>query len=404
MNIVIVGFGVAGARAAEQIKNLDPGAEVIIFGQEREPFYYRVRLPEVVAGKLSLEQITAHPLSWYREKGLELRLAERVVEVDLEHRALRGSAGSRLYYDRLLLATGARANRLPIPGAGLPNVWALRHWSDAWAIHLAAQTAKAAVIVGGGLLGLETAAALAGRGLKTTVIDNFPRLLNRQTTDKSAAILQRLLEKRGLEFVLGAVTEAVIGLEAAQGVRLADGREIEADFVIFSAGVKPDLELAESMGLVAEYGVVVDDYLETSVPEIYAAGDVCQHQGRFYGLWAAAGSQGLTAGHNLAVARGERQVWTPINPAVVLKVAGIDLAAAGELDNDERHHRIEAASEDYYRRVVLDQQGRVIGFTVLAGTEGVRELSQALNEGLVMTSQARRELEKPAADFKAVLA
>lgn len=403
MNIVVIGFGVAGATAAEKVKSLNPKADVIVFGQERELFYYRVRLPEVIAGKLSLEEITVHPRHWYKEKGLDVRTGESVVEIDLEHQALRGSIGSRLYYDRILLATGAQANRLPLPGAGLPQVWCLRRWSDAWAINLAAARAKTAVIIGGGLLGLEAAAALAGRGLETTVIDISPRLLHRQTTVKSAAILQKTLEKRGLKFILAAATESILGAHQAQGVRLTDGREIPADIVILSAGVTPDLELAKSVGLAVEQGITVNDYLETSIPNIYAAGDACQHQGRVCGLWTTARSQGLTAGTNLAVAREDRQAWAPIVPANTLKVAGFDLTAAGNLDNDDQHRHIEAFTEDYYRRVVLDQQGRVIGFTIAGAAAGVRELNQAFTENRELTESAVQELERPQADFSLVL-
>ena len=389
MNIVIAGFGVAGATAAETARRLDPRAYITIFSQEKNLFYYRPRLPEVVSGDLGQDRVFVHPQSWYDEQRLELRLGEKLVELDLSARVIRGSTGSRQTFDRLLLAVGAEANRPPLPGDRLENVFAVRSLYDALSLSLAAKDKKRAVIIGGGLLGLETGAALVKRGLEVTVLEMGGRVLPRQTTPRGAELLRRKLGAVGLNFELMAQAASLEGFRKVESVVLQDGRAIEADLVIISAGVNPTLSLATALGLTTDRAIVVDEYLETSAPGLYAAGDCAQFPGAAGGLWTTARAQGLVAGANLAAkTQAERQKFVPAPPSNTLKVAGVDLTAAGDLDPEGRLKSVEAESDAVYRKVVVDAEGRLVGFTNLGSARGNPELTRALADKAVLSSQA----------------
>ncbi|MDR2725834.1 MAG: FAD-dependent oxidoreductase [Candidatus Adiutrix sp.] len=401
MNIVIAGFGAAGTTAAETVRQLDPKAYITVFSQEKCLSYYRPRLPEVVSGDLAPDQVFIHPQSWYDERRLDLRLGERLVELDLKARILRGSTGSRQTFDRLLLAVGAEANRPPLPGDRLENVAAVRSLNDAWTLSLAAKGKKQAAIIGGGLLGLETGAALVKRGLAVTVLEMGDRVLPRQTTPRGAALLRRKLSAAGLDFELQAQAARLEGFHKVETVVLKDGRSISADLVLISAGVNPNLTLATTLGLTVDRAIVVDEYLQTSVPDLYAAGDCAQFPGAAGGLWTTARAQGLVAGANLAAKTPEeRRKYVPAPPSNTLKVAGVDLTAAGDLDPEGRLTGLEAENDETYRKVVVDAEGRLAGFTNVGTTRGNQELARALETRAVLPARALSGLAEMDFDFK----
>jgi NAD(P)H-nitrite reductase len=400
MNIVIVGFGVAGATAAETVRKKNPKAYITIFSREKDLFYYRLRLPEVVSGDLSPEKAIAHPKSWYDERGIELRLGESLLEINPEEKILRGSTGSRQQYDRMLLAVGAECNRPPLPGDKLDGIHAVRSLNDAWTLALAAKGQKKAVLIGGGLLGLEMAYSLTRQGLTVTVLEQGERILPRQTTPAGSALLLRQLEAMGLEFKLNCEVDRFEGHRKVENVVLKDGQDLATGLVLISAGIKPNLSLAAGLGLKTDRAIVVDEYLQTSHPDFYAAGDCAQFPGAAGGLWTTARAQGLTAGVNLVAASpAEREKYVPEPPANTLKVAGIDLVAAGDLDPDQRLKGIEASDENDYRKVVLDGENRLVGFTNIGTTRGNRELNAALAAKKVIEAQAQAGLAKLDFDF-----
>ena len=400
MNIVIAGFGVAGATAAETARQLDPKAYITIFSQEKSLCYYRPRLPEVVSGDLKPDKVFVHPQSWYDERRIELRLGEKLVEVNLTARAIRGSTGSRQTFDRLLLAVGAEANRPSLPGDMLKGVYTVRSLYDAHSLALAAPGKKRAAIIGGGLLGLETGAALVKRGLEVTVLEMGGRVLPRQTTPRGAELLRRKLGAAGLNFELEAQAARLEGFHQVESVVLKDGRAIEADLVLISAGVNPNLALATALSLTVDRAIVVNEHLETSAPGLYAAGDCAQFPGAAGGLWTTARAQGLVAGANLAAKTpAELQKFVPAPPSNTLKVAGVDLTAAGDLDPEGRLHGVEAENNDIYRKVVVDAEGRLAGFTNVGSTRGNPELARALAEKAVLSSQAMSGLAEIDFDF-----
>lgn len=400
MNIVIVGFGVAGATAAETARQKNPKAYITLFSREKDLFYYRLRLPEVVAGTLSPEKAIAHPKSWYDERNIELRLGESLLEVNPEEKILRGSTGSRQQYDRLLLAVGAECNRPPFPGDKLDGIYVVRTLNDAWTLALAANGKKRAVLIGGGLLGLEMAYSLTRQGLAVTVLEQSDRILPHQTTPAGSELLRRQLESLGLEFKLNAQADRFEGHRRVEAVVLKDGQDLTTDLVLISAGIRPNLSLAASLDLKTDQAIVVDEYLQTSHPDFYAAGDCAQFPGAAGGLWTTARAQGLVAGANLVADNpAERQKYLPSPPANILKVAGIDLVAGGNLDPEQRLKGIEAANQNEYRKVVLDGENRLVGFTNIGTTRGNRELNAALAAKKIIDAKAEASLADLDFDF-----
>ena len=400
MNIVIAGFGVAGATAAETARKQNPKAYITLFSKEKDLFYYRPRLPEVVSGELAPEKVLVHPAEWYGERRIELRLGESLAEINVKEKIIRGSVGSRQQYDRLLLAVGAESNRPPFPGDKLDGIYAVRSLNDAWSLALSAKGKSRAVLIGGGLLGLEMGYALTRHGVSVTVLERGGRVLPRQTTPASAELLRKKLAGLGLHFELHSEADRFEGSRKVENVVLKDGRDLPADIVLLSAGIKPNLSLATALNLKTDKAIVVDEYLETSQPDIYAAGDCAQFPGDVGGLWTTSRAQALVAGVNIAVTNpSERRKYEPVPPASTLKVAGIDLVAAGNLDPDNKLTGLEAASENVYRKVILDAAGCLIGFTNVGTSKGNRELNAALTAKKVLSPEAVKGLASLDYDF-----
>ena len=327
---VIVGDGVAGARASIKIRDTDPEGDIHIFTEEAYPFYYRVRFPELVAGDIKVKDIIIHSKEYYQNKKISLHLEERVTGGDPQKREITTQIGKSYPYDQLLLATGGYAFVPPIKGVEKKGVFTLRSMSDAIGFMEFLSGVKQAILIGGGLVGLETGGALLKRGIKVAVIEYNPRILPRQTDPEGAKILQGKMERMGFSFFLTAQSDEIMGKEKVEGLRLKDGRIVEGQMVIISAGVRPNLQLAKAMGVETKDGILVNDRMETKIEGIYAAGDVAEHRGRCYGLWPAAQRQGEVAGVNMA---GGSALYEGSVVSNKLKVVGIDLTA------DRRHRR-----------------------------------------------------------------
>ena len=376
---VIVGNGVAGTSAAEEIRKQDPEGSIHIFSIEDMPFYYRIRLPEVVAGDVQEDTLVARSPKWYKDQDIHLHLETRVTEIDAQKKTLATDEGQAFPYDRLLLANGSHSFIPPIQGADKPGVFALRTMQDVREIRKWAQSSDQAVLIGGGLLGLEAGNGLRKLGKQVTVVEVFPRLLPRQLDAKGASRLQSMLEDMGFRFCLGAKTTSIEGEHAADKVILDDGTSLPADLILVSAGVRPNLELARQMNLDLDKGVQVNELLQTSRPDIYAAGDVTEFQGRVYGIWPAAQEQGRLAGRNMAGA-GQPQAYQGTVMANTLKVVGIDLASAGEIDAEGRHDARIKEDDRCYRKIVLDGR-RIIGCILLGDTSGFQKVTQLMQQG-----------------------
>src|SRR4030042_640546 len=277
---LIIGDGVAGARAAVKIREADQKGEIIICTEEAYPFYYRVRFPEYVAGEVTIQNLTIHTREWYQSKEIAIHLEEGITEVNVSKKEVTSQKGKTYAYDLLLTATGGNAFLPPIKGTEKKGVFTLRSMKDAIGMKEFSGGVKQAILIGGGLVGLETGGALLKRGIKVAVIEHNPRILPRQMDPEGANILQGKMESMGFSFFLNGQSEGILGKETVEGGRLKDGRTVAGQMVIVSAGVKPNIKLAQAMGLETKNGILVNDRLETKMEGIFAAGDVAEHRGR----------------------------------------------------------------------------------------------------------------------------
>jgi nitrite reductase (NADH) large subunit len=398
---LIIGNGVAGNAAAENIRKHDPDGKIVVFSRESRPFYYVPALPEYLAGEKQMDQIIIHPQSWYDQRRIEVHLDTRVTKIDPDGKFVETDRGERFPFDRLLLATGGNAFVPPITGADSPGVFTLRTLADADRIKQAAASAKTAVLIGGGLLGLETGYGLRRLGLKVVVVEFFPRLLPRQLDAAGAAILQQQMEAMGFVFHLGAKTREIAAGPVGLTVHLESGEQLPGDLVLISAGVRPDLSLAQSLGLDIDKGVKVDDTMKTSRDGIYAAGDLIEHRGRFYGIWPAAHDQGAVAGAAMA---GQAATYEGTLPSNVLKVVGIDLVAAGDIDAEGKLNavvRTDSAKKIYRKLVIRDNL--LVGAILLGDIRGSAAIQTAIRKQQDI-SLFKDELAQDNFDFNRLIA
>jgi nitrite reductase (NADH) large subunit len=375
---LIIGDGVAGARAAVKIREADPKGEIHIFTEEPYSFYYRVRFPEFVAEEVGIQDITIHTKEYYQSKNISLHLEEPIVEVRLEKKEVVSKKGNHYSYDLLLMATGGIAFVPPIKGVEKKGVFTLRVMKDAIEMKEFSKGVNQAILIGGGLVGLETGGALLRRGIKVTVIEHNPRILPRQMDEEGGQILQKKMEDMGFSFFLNGQSDEILGKEKVEGLRLKDGRMIEGQMVIISAGVRPNLTLAKAMGLEIKNGILVNDRLETKREGIFAAGDVAEHRGRCYGIWPAAQRQGETAGMNMA---GGNALYEGTVVSNTLKVVGIQLTSAGEIDPEGKLECVVRSDREKctYCKVTF-KEDRIVGCILLGDIKGGPEIQNAIGE------------------------
>ena len=326
--LVVVGNGMAAMRTVEELLQHAPDEyDVTIFGAEPRGNYNRILLSPLLAGETDREQIMLHPLQWYRDRGIALHVGDPVVSIDRRQKRVISAAGVVSGYDRLLLATGSDPVRLKVKGQDLPGVFYFRSLDDVDGMLQQAGAARDAVVIGGGLLGLEAASGLAKQGLSVTVVHIRGHVMDKQLDEEAAGFLRRSMESRGIRFQLPARTEALEGESRVQRLRLENGTVLSTDMVVVAAGITPRTELARSCGLHCDRGILVDDTLQTYDPAIYAVGECVQHRGTTYGLVAPLWEQARVCAAHLA----ERGVarFRGAHPVSKLKVSGIELFSAG---------------------------------------------------------------------------
>ena len=373
---LIIGNGVAGNSAAESIRKSDSQGKITMFTREAYHFYYAPALSEYLAGEKQVRDFTVHNEDWYKRNRIDLYLGTEVSEILAPERTVVTKTGKRFRYDKLLLACGGISFVPPIPGSGSEGTFTLRTIADAAAIRERAKGSKKAVVIGGGLLGLEAGNGLRRMGLEVSVVEFFPRLLPRQTDAFTAGILQGRMEGMGFHFYLGAKTREIVPEKKGLWVCLEGGQKLLAEIVLISAGVRPELTLKQFLNLRIDKGLQVDDGMRTGIQDIYAAGDLIEHRGRFYGIWPAAMEQGRVAGANMAGKEIKYQGTVPSNS---LKVLGIDLLAAGEIDAEGRMESIVTRDEAKrsYRKLVLRDRV-IIGAILLGDMRGREEIQAAI--------------------------
>ncbi|CAN7591665.1 FAD-dependent oxidoreductase [Pseudoduganella sp. LjRoot289] len=359
--LVVIGNGMAGMRTVEELQKLAPELyDITVFGAEPYGNYNRILLSPVLAGEKTVDDIMLHTREWYESNGITLHAGDPVVHIDRRKRVVRAQSGKEVHYDRLLLATGSKPFIIPVPGHQLPGVIAFRDIQDVETMLEASRNHTHAVVIGGGLLGLEAANGLLRQGMQVTVVHVTDALMNQQLDKPAAQLLQKALEGKGLNFMLSAQTAEIVGPDRVTAVRFKDGVEIPADLVVMTAGVRPNIELAKSAGLHCDRAIVVDDTLQTYDPRVYAVGECVQHRSATFGLVAPIWEQARVCGAHLAGA-GHRRYVQQTSPTR-LKVTGVDLYSVGDFIGGEGSEDLvlRDARRGVYKRLVL-KGGCVVG-------------------------------------------
>jgi nitrite reductase (NADH) large subunit len=390
MRFVIVGGGVAGITAAMDLARRKAG-DIVVFSDEEFPYYYRPQLTEFLAGDLPLSRLLRRPLSWYEERGIQVRLNEPVTAVDPAGKFVTLAGGDHVAYDKLLLATGSLPFVPPIPGTDKPGVLTWRTLEDTLEMEKASVTCQKVAILGGGLLGLEAARGLRDFCHDITVLEFFPRLMPRQLDEQGAELLKSFVESMGVRVLTGAHSEELVGERRVSGVRLQSGEIIPASTVIVAAGVRCNAQLATAAGLAVDRGIVVDTRMATSDPDIYAAGDVAVFKGYSWAIAPIAQAQARIAAANMA---GEETHYDVVVPSTTLKVIGIDVSSVGYV-NPENDDSIEVRRLDReagtYKKIVL-RDGVIVGTIVINDKPLARELENRIGARQAMTPQEAERL------------
>lgn len=375
--LLIIGAGIAGIAAVEAIRMTSPSVDITLVAKEPELPYYRLNLTRYLAGEIGAEVLPIHEESWYSEHNVQLLRGAEGVAVRLEDRVLELKGGERLQFDKLLLATGAHAFIPPFPGADREGVTALRTLSDADYILDAIGTGAKCVCIGGGILGLETAAALKQRGADVTLLEGHGWLLPRQLNERAGNVLAEHVVGREIQLRRNARTQEIVGDNRVSGVRLEDGELIPADVVVVATGIRPNSYLARRAELTVNRGVVVDDTLQTSHPDILAAGDVAEHRGVIYGTWGPSQYQGSIAGMNML---GNATEFGGIPRSNTLKVLGVDLFSIGQTTAEDASFEVIGQQRGGHYTGFVFRDNLLVGAILLGDSRLSTRVKKAIEE------------------------
>ncbi len=367
--LVVIGNGMAPGKALETLLELAPDAyDITIFNAEPRVNYNRIMLSPVLSGESTFEDIIIHGDGWYIENGITLYKGHKVTEIDRDAKTVTSEGGITAQYDKLLFATGSNPFIIPLPGHNLPGVLAYRDLDDVDAMLIAARSGGKAVVIGGGLLGLEAAAGLQMQGMEVTVLHLMPTLMERQLDESAGYLLEKTLTERGLKIITKANSKEILGDKKVEGVRLEDGTELEADIVIMAVGIRPNKSLAEESGLEVNRGILVDAKMQTSDPDIYAVGECIEFESNCYGLVAPLYDQAKIVGKELA--QHDTEGFIHPETATKLKVTGVNLYSAGDFAEGEDREDIilRDATQGIYKRLVL-KDNVIIGVVLYGDTE-----------------------------------
>jgi len=362
--LVIVGNGMAAARLVDELAKVALGRYAIaVIGDEPRLAYNRVLLSSVLAGETASHDIELRPATWWRDRGVTLKYGCRATEIDVGRRELKIAGEESIAFSRLVLTTGSSALRLSVPGADLAGVHTFRDTRDVDLLLTLAAQKKRVVVVGGGLLGLEAAYGLAKAGATVTLVHLMDRLMERQLDAPAAELLKSLVERKGIDILLNANTARIHGETRVEGVELVDGRRIDADAVIFAAGIRPNVALAKEAGITVNRGIVVDDHLQTSATGVFAIGECAEHRGTCYGLVEPAYEQARVLAQHLA---GATASYGGSVVATNLKVSGVNVFSAGDFIGAEGSETIVLSDINHgtYKKLVISD-GRLTGAVLI---------------------------------------
>jgi nitrite reductase (NADH) large subunit len=378
--LVMIGNGMAGVRTIEEILKLAPNKyKITIFGNEPHPNYNRIQLSYVLQGEKSLQDIIMNDWQWYNENNINLYTGEAVTKIDTHNKQVISEKGRVVDYDELIIATGSSSFILPVPGSHKQGVIGFRDILDCERMIETAKSFKKAVVIGGGLLGLEAAKGLLNLGMSVDVVHLMPHLMERQLDAEAGNMLKNQLEQEGMNFLLEKQTAEILGQERVTGIRFNDGSEVAADLVVMAVGIRPNIQVAKESGIYVNRAIVVDDFMETSVPHIYAVGECAEHREVTYGLVAPLYEQGRVLAAHLT--------GTPTKPyegsitGTQLKVSGVDLFSAGEITDDHSTKAIKVHNEfDGVYKKILVRENRIVGIVLYGDTKDSTKLYKMLTQ------------------------
>ena len=367
--VVLIGSGMVGARFIERLLSEAPGQyDIRVFNKEPNGGYNRIMLSPVLAGEKTLPEIMTHDFDWFEARDVHLHTSTEIVAVDQSSKTVTTDLGAEYAYDKLVIATGSDPFIIPVPGHTLPGVVAFREIRDVNLMIEATKEKQKAVVIGGGLLGLEAANGLINRGMDVTVVHLGDVLMNVQMDAVSGGLLQSSLEAGGMKFIMGGQTAEILGEEKVTGIRMQDGREVDTDLVVMAVGIRPNVGVGKKLGLEVNRGIVVTDQLETSAKDIYALGECVEHRGQLYGLVAPLYEQAQVLAETLA---GKKSAYQGSFISTKLKVTGISLFSAGDFEDSNESESLvyKDLAQNIYRKIVL-KDNRIQGAVMFGDVTG----------------------------------
>lgn len=378
--VVIVGGGVAAVSAAETVRKASPDAPITLVSREPEVPYYRLNLTQYLAGEVDRATLPIHPLEWYSGRNIELILDSGADRIDTAARRVILDDGRELEYEKLLLATGSHPFVPPVPGVHRQGVYTLRTIADTDAILARASAGARCVCIGGGVLGIEAAGALARQGTVIALLEAHDWLMPRQLNRTAAGYLERYMGAIGVEIFKNARTKEITGGDTVTGVLLQDGRSLEAEVVILATGVRPNTALARKSGIEANNGIIVDNHLRASADGVFAAGDVAEHNAQIYASWAASQYQGSIAGMNMV---GLPVAFGGLPRANTIKALGLDLTSIGDFTPQDGSYAVLEKEEQKTYVSLVFRDGRIVGATLVGRPDLAAAVRKAVESSAV---------------------
>lgn len=383
---VIIGNGIAGLSAAKEIRNIDKEGKITIISSEEFLTYYRVKLSHYISKTFEDSDLLVHNEEWYHKNNIEVILQKIVEIVDVENKQIKLDDSKIVEYDKLLLANGSRPFVPPIGGKFKNGVFALRTLRDLRHVKKYLSLCQNVTVIGGGLLGLEAAWAIKELGKKVNVVEFFPYLLPRQLDKELADIVSQKLKDNGLNLYFDTAAEEILGEIRAEGLRFKDGREIKTDAILFSAGIRPNLDLIRDTSIESDKGVKVDQFLRTNIKDVYAAGDIAETNGMVLGLWTAANEQGKIAGANMA---GVTKEYKLPEPFTTLSIGNISLFSVGNIKDYTNILKYDE-DDNHFRLFVTDN--RLTGAILLGDTSKMVKVRKAVNNKIDISKHIKERI------------
>ncbi|MEK4352441.1 nitrite reductase large subunit NirB [Paenibacillus sp. FSL R5-0475] len=389
--LVLVGNGMAGIGTIEQILKLGGAYDITVFGSEPHPNYNRIMLSYVLEGSKTLNDIILNDWNWYEDNNITLHTGTTVTRIDEGSKQVVTDSGMIVPYDKVIIATGSNSFILPVPGSDKEGVVGFRDISDCDAMLAAAKQYSKAAVIGGGLLGLEAAKGLLNLGMDVTVVHLMEDLMERQLDRNASSMLQAELERQGVKFAMGKQTIELSGEQRVSGLRFSDGSTLAADFVVMAVGIKPNVTLAKDSGISVNRGIVVDDYLQTSMQNVYSIGECAEHRGMCYGLVAPLFEQGMVLAKHLC--GSDTKPYEGSIVSTKLKISGVDVFSAGEFLDCPEHTVISSKDEwkKTYKKILL-KNNVIVGAVLFGDVTESANLQKLVKQGAVMTDEIYTEV------------